>query len=52
MNRLIDLGLMLAAFVAGTLIAEAAGAVDLGTSLTFGTIAFMATLLFVLLKRP
>lgn len=51
-DRLIDLALMLAAFVAGTVIAELAGAEDLGTALTFGTIAFALTLVAVLLKRP
>jgi len=49
--RLVDLILMLSAFVAGTLLAELFGAVNTGTALTFGQIAFAATLVFVLLRR-
>jgi hypothetical protein len=35
-----------------TAIAALAGATDFGTALTFGQIAFAATLVWVLLKRP
>jgi hypothetical protein len=49
--RLVDLMLMLGAFVAGTLLAELFGAVNTGTALTFGQLAFAATLVFVLLRR-
>ncbi|CAB4918728.1 unannotated protein [freshwater metagenome] len=49
--RLIDLALMLGALVVGTLLAELFGATNTGTALTFGTIAFLATLVFVLLRR-
>jgi hypothetical protein len=42
---------LLGAFVAGTVLAELFGAVNLGTSLTFGTIAFMLLLVFLLTKR-
>ena len=49
--RLVDLGLMLGAFVAATLLAELLGAVNTGTALTFGQLAFTATLVFVLLRR-
>jgi len=49
--RVVDLILMLGAFVAGTLLAEIFGAVNTGTALTFGQLAFAATLVFVLLRR-
>jgi uncharacterized membrane protein len=48
----VDVALLLAALVVGTLVAEAAGATNLGTALSFGVIAFAAALLGVLLKRP
>ena len=47
-----DLAILAAAFAAGTLIAEAFGAVNLGTALTFGQIAFACALVWVLLRRP
>ena len=47
-----DYALTLSAFVAGTLVAELLGATNLGTALTFGTMAFAATLVWVLLRRP
>lgn len=47
-----ELGAFVAAFAGGTLIAELFGATNLGTALTFGMLAFMATLMYVLLKRP
>ena len=37
---LIDLAIMVGAFVAATLVAELAGAANLGTSMSFGQIAF------------
>lgn len=46
-----DLAIMLAAFAAGTLVAEIAGAANLGTALTFGQIAFALAAAFVLLRR-
>lgn len=46
-----DLAILLGAFVVATLLAEALGAVNLGTALTFGQIAFAAALVWVLLKR-
>ena len=52
MRILTDLAIMLVAFVVGTLAAEAAGAVNLGTSLSFGVIAFTLALLAILLRRP
>lgn len=47
----IDLALMLGAFVAATVVAELAGAANLGTALSFGQIAFALTAVFVLLRR-
>ena len=46
-----NLLLMLAAFVFGTVVAELAGAANLGVAITFGEIAFAATLVFVLARR-
>lgn len=46
-----DLGMLVGAFVAATLAAELLGAVNLGTALTFGTLAFAGVLMFILLKR-
>ena len=48
---LIDLALMVGAFVAGTLVAEAAGAANLGTALSFGQIAFTLAAFYVVFKR-
>jgi hypothetical protein len=48
---LVDLALMLGAFVAATLAAELAGAANLGNALTFGQIAFALAAVFVLLRR-
>lgn len=48
----LELGALLGAFVLGTLIATAIGATNLGTALTFGVLAFTATLLWILLRRP
>jgi hypothetical protein len=45
------LALMLGAFVAATLVAELAGAPNLGTALSFGQIAFALAAVFVLLRR-
>ena len=52
MNQtLTDLGLMAAAFAAGTAIAALFGAANFGTALTVGELAFMGTLMWVLLRR-
>lgn len=48
----IGLALMLAAFALGTLVAELLGAVNLGTALTFGQLAFAATVVWVIVRRP
>ena len=42
---------MVAAFVAATVLAEAAGAANLGTAMSFGQIGFALAAFFVLLKR-
>jgi hypothetical protein len=47
-----DLAFLLAALVVATAVAAALGATNFGTALTFGQIAFAATLLWVLVKRP
>ena len=46
-----DLALGLGAFIVATLLAELLGAVNLGTALTFGTIAFMGTIVGLILWR-
>lgn len=46
-----DLALMVAAFVAATLVAEIAGAANLGTALSFGQIAFVLAAVYVLVRR-
>lgn len=43
---------LIAAFAVGTAVAAAAGAANLGTAMTFGTIAFAAALMWILFKRP
>lgn len=45
------LALMVGAFVAATLIAEALGAVNLGTALAFGQMAFLLATVYVVLRR-
>ena len=44
-----DLSILVAAFAAGTLLAELFGAANLGTALTFGTIAFLLAVLGLML---
>jgi hypothetical protein len=47
-----ELAILAAAFAGATLLAELLGAANLGTALTFGTIAFMiAVLALMLLPR-
>jgi uncharacterized membrane protein (DUF485 family) len=48
---LVDFALMVAAFVVATVVAELAGAANLGTALTFGQIAFALAAVYVLLRR-
>jgi len=47
----ISLLILVGAFAAGTLIAEAAGAVNLGTAMAFGQMTFAAALVYVLVRR-
>lgn len=46
-----DLGIMFGAFVLASALAGALGAVNLGTALAFGQIAFAISTVYVLLKR-
>ena len=48
----VDLLLLVGAFVVASAIAALLGAVNAGTALTFGQLAFAATLVFVLARRP
>jgi hypothetical protein len=50
-GALLDLALMLGAFVVATLLAELAGAANLGTALTFGQIGFALAAVYVVLRR-
>jgi hypothetical protein len=44
-----DLAILAGSFAAGTLLAEAFGAANLGTALTFGTIALLLAVLGLML---
>jgi uncharacterized membrane protein (DUF485 family) len=46
-----DLLLMFGSFVLASLVAGALGAVNLGTALAFGQMAFAATTVYVILRR-
>ena len=46
-----DLAMMFGALVLASALAGALGAVNLGTALAFGQIAFAATTVYVMLKR-
>jgi hypothetical protein len=48
----LELAIMLGAFVAASALAGALGAVNLGTSLAFGQIAFAIAAVLVLVRRP
>jgi hypothetical protein len=48
----IDVAIMIAAFVLGSALAGLLGAVNLGTALTFGQIAFAIAAVYVIAKRP
>ncbi|MDX6705028.1 MAG: hypothetical protein QOK16_2451 [Solirubrobacteraceae bacterium] len=50
-GALVDIAIMLGAFILATLIAEAAGAANLGTALSFGQIAFVLAAVYVVLRR-
>ncbi|HEU4656297.1 MAG TPA: hypothetical protein VFR97_02175 [Capillimicrobium sp.] len=46
-----QLGLLVAAFVVGTIVAAAFGAANLGVALSVGTIAFAAAYMWIIAKR-
>jgi predicted outer membrane lipoprotein len=48
----VDLLIMFGAFVAGTLLALAFGAINTGTAFTFGQMGFAAATVYVIAKRP
>lgn len=48
---LIDLALIVGAFVAATVVAELAGAANLGTAMSFGQIALVLAAVYVVLRR-
>ncbi len=48
----IDALILLLALALGTVVAELAGAANLGTALAFGQLAFTGALVFVLVRRP
>jgi hypothetical protein len=47
----IDLALMAGAFAIATIVAELAGAANLGTSMSFGQIAFALAAVYVVVRR-
>lgn len=47
----IDLALMVGAFVVVTVVAELAGAANLGTAMSFGQIAFAIVAVWVVVRR-
>jgi hypothetical protein len=51
MSWLKDLAIMIGAFIVASLIAEALGAVKLGTAFAFGQMAFLIAVVFVLVRR-
>ena len=50
MSWLRELAVLAAAFAGGTLLAALLGATNLGTALTFGTIAFLIAVLALILR--
>jgi len=50
-KAVVDLAIVLGAFVAATLFAEVAGAANLGTALSFGQIGFVLAAVYVVLRR-
>jgi hypothetical protein len=47
-----ELAIVIGAFVAGSALAGALGAVNLGTALAFGQIAIVLSVVYVMLRRP
>jgi uncharacterized membrane protein (DUF485 family) len=50
-HALVNLLIIVGAFAGATLIAEIAGAANLGTAMSFGQIGFVLALVYVLVKR-
>lgn len=50
-STMLDLALMVGAFVLATVVAELAGAANLGTAMSFGQIAFALAAVYVVLRR-
>jgi hypothetical protein len=50
-GALADLALMVGAFALATIVAEIAGAPNLGTAMSFGQIAFALAAVFVVVRR-
>jgi hypothetical protein len=48
----LDLAIIFGAFVTASALAGALGAVNLGTALAFGQIAFALAVVYVMVKRP
>ncbi len=48
----LDLALMFAAFLLASTLAGALGAINLGTALAFGQIAFALSAVLVMVRRP
>ena len=48
---LVDLAIMFGAFAAATIVAELAGAANLGTAMSFGQIGFTLAAVYVLMRR-
>ena len=48
---LVDLAIMIGAFVVASVVAELAGAANLGTALSFGQIAFALVAFYVFMRR-
>lgn len=51
MSLAVKVGILVAVFALVTLVAELAGAANLGTALGIGQIAFMAAAVYLLLRR-
>jgi hypothetical protein len=49
---LVELGVLLAAFLGATLVAEALGAANTGIAASFGVMAFAVAVVVLLLRRP
>lgn len=49
---LIDVAIMVGAFVLASLLAGLLGAINLGTALAFGQIGFALATVYVILRRP